>query len=239
MAMMGKAAFWPATGKYVEEAEASARSFRAHHPDIPCLLITDKPCKRQFDEVLVRPLWPECPWYVRSVIYYNTILSYPYDAFLAFDTDVYFCGPIHDLYEILGRFDLVGTHAPVRVPGLKTATPVPHAFATINVGVLGFKNNEIVASLFRRWLWYTLNHRDTHRYGRLTDQVPLREALWEDERTRIWVAPPEYNCRFTFGLYAQGPVRVLHNRTDDAEGVSRSINATERPRVWKNGTLQP
>lgn len=240
---MKRVALWPASSEYVEEARDSALSFHEQMPDIERLLITDKPAMvatvaAEFDRVIIRPRDPDVHWYLTGVEYLRYAMELSYgSAVVAFDTDVYFCKPIYDFYELLERFDFVGIHAPRRHP-LPTWTPVPDALATINVGVLGFRNNARIRAFLSIWLG--LMHEHLENWEEIgcafyTDQVPLREAIWRHgELIRIWVAPPEYNCRFNFGAYADTPVKVLHGRYDQYPpvSVSRSINSHEGPRVW-------
>lgn len=241
---MRKVAFWTASGgRYIEEAQKSAETFRAHMPDIPRVLITEVNCGvAGFDDVTVMARSDLQHWYLRSIEYYQyAITQLPYDLFLAFDTDTHICAPLYDLYEVLERFDFVGCHAPRRDP-FPVDTPVPAAFSTINVGVLGFRKSEATKRLLEDWLKIAERHYSEYQelgYAFFTDQVPLREALWSQSGLQIWIAPPEYNCRFNFGVFVDGMVKVLHGRSDDIRQVARSINATEEPRLWKNGTIHP
>jgi hypothetical protein len=70
--------------------------------------------------------------------------------------------------------------------------------------------------------------------GTVGDQATFRVALYQSE-VRFTVLPPEYNCRFVFPAYVQGPVRILHGRGPDLEGVERQINEVSGPRVFVPG----
>lgn len=235
--MSDTGAFWVASGqRYIKEARRSAHRFSEVMPDIPRWLITPKQAETGvFDGVMVVKDRESDLWYLDSVRYFNAALGLPFDKLLYLDTDTFIIDPIYDFIELLDRFDLVGTHAPGRrtCPG---NGKLPDAFCEINVGVMTFWNDINVSNLFYDWL--NRYQKNKELYGN-NDQGALREALWYSD-LQFYIAPPEYNCRFTFGGFARERVKVLHGRpeTMDYREIAERINHNAREmRTWKGGEL--
>jgi len=234
---MKRVAVWAASGEeFIKEADRSAATFMGHMPDIPRILITDGDYHTgSFNDMLAVPPMDEHKYLKRIRFWQYAIMHLPHEIFVFFDTDTYVCAPIYDLYAVLERFDFVGCLAPRRDP-FPVKTVVPAAFSTVNAGMLGFKKGTESISLIHDWLIMAKRLFREYRelgYAFFTDQVSLREALWAHPSIRIWIAPPEYNCRFTCGVFADGMVKVLHGRAEDIDSVARSINASSEPRLWK------
>lgn len=150
------------------------------------------------------------------------------ERLLYLDSDTYVIDPVPELWELLERFDLAAAHAPGRQTA-PTVERIPETFPEFNIGVIAQRNNGPVKRLWRDVLGRITTHFDN--YGN-NDQAPLREALWNNQEVRLAVLPPEYNCRFNFGTFVTGRVKILHGRGDFAR-VAASLNAQVGMRTWQ------
>lgn len=227
-------AFWIADQpSYVLEAQHSAASFRRHNPGCHTALFGE--ASGGFDRII--PLEPRLfgKWYLDSVNYFRIALSELSgdDRLIYFDVDTYTLAPLDDLVMLIGRFDLIGAHAPARETA-PSALRVPDAFPEINVGVLGIHNTPDMVHFVIAWLHQYKEHEAI--YGD-NDQAPLRDALWTHPEIELYVMPPEYNCRFGFGGFAALPVKVLHGRGMDFEQAAQAVNYTQGMRAWTGRDL--
>ena len=220
-----KAVVYVAGGSnYAIEAETSRNSVRTQMPGMECILATDsRDDLGGWDQVLRMSgrKYPE-QWYHDSCRYYNEALARlaDYDMLVFLDTDTFCAWPFWELYEVLEHFDIVGTHGIAR----HTAPTFAHlsdAFPELCIGMLAVRNNERTRQLLREWL--ALYDAHPNVYGN-NDQGPLREALWNNREVRLYVATPEYHCRWGFGAYVAGMVRILHCRNADQAEVAKQIN---------------
>lgn len=228
-------AFWIADqAGYVREAQISAESFKRHNPD--CQTVLFGQADYGFDRVIALEPRKFDDWYLDSVKYFFTALLKlrADERLIYFDVDTYTLAPLDSLIALIGRFDLIGTHAPGRETA-PTVTPLPDAFPEINVGVLGIHNSLIMRDFMIAW--FQLYQQNKRIYGN-NDQAPLREALWTHPEIALYVMPPEYNCRFGFGGFAALPVKVLHGRGMSFEAAERIVNYTAGMRAWTNADLQ-
>jgi len=225
-------AFWIAHGQsYISEAAASAASFKLHNPHVATMLWADE-STNGFD-FYTRIERTDEPWYLFSTsVFCDAVNNIHDDTLLYFDTDTRTLANLDDLIELIGRFDVVGAHAPARLTA-PTIEPVPDAFPELNIGVLGLHNTEAVRAMTLNWLMMYRMFVDV--YGN-NDQAPLREALWYSD-VSVYVMPPEYNCRFGFGGFAAYPVKVLHNRGYSFERAAEYLNAQAGMRVWRGSDL--
>lgn len=217
------------------EVIESARRAKKHMPDVGRFLLTDRRIRSHglFNPIKAMSLG-EGPWFLQNVRGYHHALHEfeEGDQLVALDTDAYLLAPAYELFELLDRFDFCGMHEGPRRTS-PTVSEIPDAFSEFNVGVLAFRNNERVRTLFGRWLSLYEEHTDV--YGD-NDQGPLREAIWLDRSgLQIHTFPLEFNCRFHFGTYVHGQVRVIHGGTRDIDKVARALNDRE----WKTRAWQP
>lgn len=228
---LNKAFVWVACGyKYVGEARLSAKGVQYYMPDIPRVLVTDEPIKKlPFTRVVQYPE-VEGPWYLRNVAFYNKALELNYERMIFFDSDIVVLAPIYDVFALLERFDVVAAHAPARRTSPSSMT-IPEAFPEFNIGVFGVHNIPRVRKLFASWLWL---YEHNYQYYGENDQGVLREAVWRDERVQVYVLPPEYNCRFHFGTWVKGEIKILHGRHHDLAFVEAAVNEEAGTmRAWR------
>ena len=230
-------AFWIADGNYINVAKQSMASLKRHigtspsGMDIQCVLGSPQDAGGFDSFVKLTPRKHEF-WYQDSVRYFGEMLEALHDEELMYlDCDTYACGPMNEVFELLERFDFVGAHAPLRET--TRTRSAPKAFPEINVGVLVFKNNWKVENLFREWgVWY---EKYSEFYGN-NDQGPLRDALWNWDG-RLYVMPPEYNCRWIFGGFAAYEVRMLHGMGNHQQACNK-LNERRGMRGWKRGEMR-
>lgn len=216
---MANAAIWLADEGHQNEVEQSMDSVRAVMPDLALV-----------NQIVAR----HSPyWYVDWISALIDSLDLPYDRFVFFDSDVYALEPFDDIFTVLEHYDLTSTHAPARQT---TDMPfaMPDAFCEFNTGVLGYCNNPAIESFFLLWLETLIRHVSITGDN---DQAPLRIALWESPTVRAWVMPPEYNCRFGFGGFAAGKVKLLHGR-GQLKAIAGHINLNTQMRTWERGFYQ-
>lgn len=233
---MNRSFFWVACGdQYVAEAIESAKRAKRFMPDVGRFLLTDKRIRSHGLFSPVKAInFGDGPWFLQNVRGYHHALHEfeEGDQLVALDTDAYLLAPAYELFDVLERFDFVGVHEGPRCTG-RTVNPIPDAFSEFNVGVLAFRNNERVRELFGRWL--RLYEENVNIYGD-NDQSSLREAIWTDESgLQIHAMPSEFNCRFHFGTYVNGQVRVIHGGTRNIDKVAKALNDRE----WKTRAWQP
>lgn len=176
--------------RFRAEAEHSAASVKQHNPDLSTALFTDhEPNQRHFDHVKLIE-----PGHIRAKVDY--IDQSPFEQTLYLDSDTEVQRDLTDLFDLLDRFDVAGTHdfARKRIGFAEQMPPyrvIPYAFPEFNGGVLLYRRNERTAEFFKLWreLFY--------RYKSVTqgwDQASLRMALWQSE-VDLHTLPLEYNVR--------------------------------------------
>jgi hypothetical protein len=236
-----------ATGeRHIREAAGSMESLWRHERGIPVTMYVDAPGRDHLSEwgvpspgedvleILDHPD-PTYSWADKP-----RVMSQPgkeLEHVLFLDTDTRVCGPIREIFEILGTFDVAAAHAPVRLDRRQPASladRVPAAFPELNTGVIAFRKTAAVDRFLERWRSLHLESVQAAEGGPLGDQATFRVALYESD-LRLAVLPPEYNCRFTFPSYVHGPVRILHGRGPDLERIERELNGTAEPRVFVPG----
>lgn len=222
---MKKGCIYVATGNsHLEEAIRSARSFKAAMPEVPIWLWgdLDPACDHLFDR-FVRIESPARSF--EDKIF--PLLQSPFEKTIFLDSDTYVCAPLHDVYEILDRFDFAAAH-----PLLRTTMQqnLPEAFPEVNSGVMAFCSNERVRRMIENWLLLYKEHAKAT--NRSDDQPPLRVALYRSD-LRFAVLPPEYNVRTIYpSALGRGRAKILHGRQKDLEVVAGLLNKSRGPRVF-------
>lgn len=213
MAVSKRGIVYVASGhSFIEEAFASAKSVRSHMPDVPITLFThEKVSHPAIDDVTVEEeLGKENNPKEGKIVCLNRT---PYERTLFLDTDTYVCENVSEVFTLLDDFELAAAHDPARLyyAGESHPSSLPESFPELNTGVLAFRgNSSLVHALLDEW---------KERYGTMggetpeRDQLSFREVLYESA-IRMTVLPTEYNCRFNFPMYLDGPVKILHGRHD-------------------------
>jgi hypothetical protein len=224
--------FYAASGQeYIEEAVQSAKSVK-RHTSLPTALCTGEEVSHPaFDQVIESSSGTSDP-YEQKV---ERLRCSPFEKTLFLDTDTYVCRDISDLFGLLDPFELAAAHAPYRHYHPKKDYPSDHplSFPELNTGVLLLDTgSERIDRFLKDWLRLhrDMNDREGETRKKLPDQFSFREVVYESD-LRFTVLTPEYNCRFIFPVYVQGPVRILHGRHSDLSTVERVANRRTGPRV--------
>lgn len=217
---MRNVAIWLADEQHQAEVALSRESVRAVMPEL-----------EQVSSVVQRQ---HALWYVDWIDGLLASLDLPFDNFVFFDSDVYACQPFDDIFTILDHYDLASTHAPARQT---TDMPfeMPDAFCEFNTGVLAYRSSTTLRLLFEHWRDVLI---DNAAVSGDNDQAALRIALWDMPTVKVWVMPPEYNCRFGFGGFAAGAVKLLHGRSQYIRTIADHINRDQQMRTWARGFYQ-
>lgn len=223
---------------YVAEAQQSARQLREVMPSLPITLFADVDGPlAPFDEVRALPTQDESS--TAKLVKVMCMAKSPYKHTLFLDSDVHVCIDITDVFDLLDAFDLAIAHAPNRLYFEHGDFPstLPEAFPELNTGVMAYRRDEpAVASLFDTWeRTYSrmLEDKNVQR-----DQISFRESIY-DSTVRFTVLPPEYNYRFPFPAYLDGPARVLHGRHPNLDDVARYVNRSTERRVVEPWMFEP
>lgn len=187
---MKRGALYIAFGdQFMKELRFSAESVKKYNPDLHITVFTDKEFECEFVDdvkiVTVRHLRPKIDYIKFS----------PYEESLFLDTDTIINHSLDDLYGILQKYDMALVHDLARKrKKFKDTIPeygeIPYSFSEINTGVIAFRNNERVKSLFDQW------RVNFYKYYNVVpwDQPSFRISAWKSDVT-MYVLPPEYNCR--------------------------------------------
>jgi hypothetical protein len=197
---------------YIEEACQSARSVKKHMPNMPITLFTHTSIEDTvFDDVVLDERLGSGRSPKEGKV--GCLSRSPYDRTLYLDTDTYVCTDICDIFTLLDTFDLAVAHDPARLyySGGEYPSNLPESFPELNTGVILYKNtSKNVVNLLSSW---------KEKYGSMCkeenerDQISFREVLY-NSNVRMTVLTPEYNCRFGFPLYLDGPVKIIHGHLD-------------------------
>lgn len=182
---------------YLDLAMASARSLRAHDPQLAIDLFTDVPVPdgAPFDRVQPIPRNTS-----RDKIVCMARSRFARTLFL--DCDTLVVAPLGDLFDLLDRVELAVAHDVRRTSALIQEGGVPGAplaFPQFNTGVLLYRRSALMDRFLADW---------AARYtalGRARDQVSFRDLMWLGD-LRYHVLPPEYNLRRVTLLDAWEPL---------------------------------
>lgn len=236
-----RAFFWITSGGHFDdEASFSAHQVAKHMPDVPRFLFTygTASIAKGFNQIGYIGGKKYDKWYMTStwmMIHALTrLMEDGYRNVVYMDTDTYMVEPVPELFDLPRTFDISGA----RAPGRKTCTHMEDRFPSnlfpeINIGV-----NPMFAPT-ALGLWNTAleaYEKFADDYGD-NDQGPLRDAiishLVNNENFRMYIMPPEYNCRFIMPCFLNGRVKILHGRNPDMAKIINDINAREGMRLWQ------
>ncbi|MEX0642055.1 MAG: hypothetical protein WD468_05110 [Pirellulales bacterium] len=230
--MADRGILFVATGdKYRKEAIHACQSYRKAMPDIAIAFATRGALSKPgyFDHVL------QLPGDVNSYSDKITgIQASPFDRTVFVDTDTVCIEPIYDLFEVLGRWDILISHAPVR-EFLRSLPGVPDCFPEYNTGVIGFSKRQCVRELLRKWKCF--HDKDRKQFGpQASDQPAFRLASWKTQ-VRMLTLTPEYNLRTCMPYFVGGnaKVKIIHDRSRRREQAIWNLRRHPEhihPRIW-------
>lgn len=221
---MKQGILYVATGKrFLAEACQSAARVRELMPGIPIALASDLQGPRELFDHYFRITDPKFNFSDKM----GPLISTPFERTVFLDTDTWLCEPVPELFSILERHDIAMAHAPMR---FTAASKVPATFPECNSGVIAYRINDRIRSLFSAW--EKLYQERIESTGVIDDQPSLRDALWQSD-VSFAALPPEYNFRFIMPSFAgRGSVKILHGRHDDYEAMSVLVNKSGSPRAF-------
>jgi hypothetical protein len=191
-------------GRYVREAERSAKTVRLVGTPGEFLLVSD----RTHDDI--DPIFDmqhaasfEIPSAIKEKLHLNGQMSAklsvlkqaPWEHNLYLGADVVALKPgMQDIFRLLDEFDVVVAHAPTRIHSRGEQDPrllsLPDAFPEMNCDLIGFRRSSAVVDFLTRWeSAYTSNEFD-HPH----DQGAFRYLLYKS-KLRFYILSPEYNFR--------------------------------------------
>lgn len=170
----------------------------------------------------------------------------PFERTIYLDTDTFVVGEIGHVLELLDSYDIAAAHA-AGYRGMPDPE-VPAAFYELNTGVLAWRSSEQVDAFLGDWLATYLAWRrhepfaraggaeglsagDGPSSGRAADQPAFRRCVWK-HGLRLYVLGPEYNMRLGEPATIVAPVRVIHGRHPDLDGLAARVNDRPGPRRW-------
>ncbi len=223
--MATKGASYVATGeRFIEEALVSAGSFKAMHPEIPCVLWTDQVEHQKLRGIegpfdAIKSMRSPCYGFA-DTIYSPEMLVFDYNLFI--DTDTFITGKISGVLDMLANVDVVARLS----PGRGLVESVPDAVCELNTGVVGLRDSAEVRYFLNRW------REDFERTKGQHNQPSFARELY-NSNLRFWPLPPEFNIRTRQATYIDGQARVIHGRETNLPKLAERINKNPRPRiVW-------
>ncbi|MEM1232536.1 MAG: hypothetical protein AAGH70_00290 [Pseudomonadota bacterium] len=212
-----------ATGPlHLQMALGAARSVTRVHPDIPVDLFGDitpgdLPADHPFDAI--HPLRA-----ADTRPKFEALLHSRFDRTLYLDNDTRLVAPVDDVFDLLGRVDVVAAHDPLRnsfhaladTDAGTDSGPIPAAFPQLQGGVIGRAAGPRATAFLSAW------HDAFRADPRGIDQPSLRAVAWQMPDVRLAILPPDYNFLDSWSLLGMRPShaapRLVHSRhLKDAE----------------------
>lgn len=140
----------------------------------------------------------------------------PFDYNLFLDTDTLVCNDISRIFDLLEKYDICYSHAPVRKNGVYRNEDIPDSFIQPNSGVILYRDSKKMENFFDKWL--DIHKRHLSKNNNAPDQPAFREAIWKTD-VRIYILPPEYNLRVRFPYLVGGrsSVKIIHGRSSEID----------------------
>jgi hypothetical protein len=216
-----------ATGEfYVAEAAWSAASLRRFNPE-PIMLVTNRPVDFPiFDEIRVIPD-------LRNNVSSKLAMDQnPFDDFVFLDSDTYILGPLTELFELMGAFDVA---IPAALGGYHYKLPeVPHSFREMSTNVIAFHRSPAIAKFFDEWRRYFALYEK--EMGREWDQRSFRQALYHARDVRPCIVSDEFGLSPYPGGMLCRDARILHGRPREwLLKMAPRINRPDGYRVFWRG----
>jgi hypothetical protein len=234
---------------YAAEAVQSARSSLRHNR-LPHLLFTSVEVEVEGEPGLsVAHFEPSGNPYLDKIA---NMRRSPFERTIYLDTDTFVVDEIAHLLALLDHYDVAAAFSP-GLRGLRDPE-VPQAFYELNTGVVAWRASERMREFMRDWEqtyadWLraepfpgaakpdTRHRSRTTSRGGTADQPAFRRCAWQSG-LRLFVLAPEYNLRLGVLNAVVAPVRVIHGRHRNLEGLAARINDTRGPRSWpRAGTV--
>lgn len=178
-----------------KELKHSVKSLKRMHPNLSVTLITNH--KPDF----AKPPLIDCVS-IQDIdsdrVKHYLLPKSPYLNTLYLDCDTEIVGPIIEIFDLMGRFDIAATHDHIRKDPKKSLkypdyAKIPDGFPEYAGGVILFRKCDSVYNFFETWQknyqkWLKLT-------GEVRDQPSFRVSLWQCGDLKIHTLPPEFNWR--------------------------------------------
>lgn len=235
-------ALWVIKGDvYHAQAIVSSESVHRQMPEVQRILISPDAhftVFKHYERVIEVPEVNSGLWFLDSLYYLVDGISKleNYARIMFLDADTYMCEPVPELFGMLDEFNIIAAHAPARYT-TGNINNLSNAFPEVNVGVFMFHAYD--DDFLRAWRDQFEKHRNVYNNN---DQGSLRDIMWqtlyENEKFRYHIIPPEYNCRFNFACFIATDPKILHGKSQDYEETLKKIKATGRRMTsWKQGEV--
>jgi len=198
----------------LKETVESATSVKRHNPNIHITFVTNAAIAKDFevfDEV--KPITAAKK--VHRAKYYEMALT-PYERTLFLDSDTRVLVDVSSFATILDTYDIAMAR---RIQDRRYDWQFG-LLDSYNSGVVLYKMNEAVATLFERWAYYYL-HGKASKHDQRSLWHALRDPL---VRVKIATLPPNYNLTFRPTSYLfSGKVFIVHARVEEARNLAESV----------------
>ena len=204
------------TEKFKSEALKSSKSLKRFTSYPICILLTndliDDEINETFDDVIVNSELKNYTYFSKVIGMMNT----PYDRTVFLDSDTFVCSDLDDLFDLLDYFDFSTTIEQKKHTSKLNNLSLKNIFPEFNTGVIVFKKNKIMKSIFDDWLSISLESNIK------MDMPFFREAVIKNiDKVNFSILPDEYNLHgFSTFLIIYGEVKVIHER------LGRSLSTT-------------
>lgn len=198
--------------KYHNEAVNAIKRTKKIMPSVPIALCTDWKGENKCKEIdyYIELENPSYTFGDKVNNYYNS----PFDKTIFLDTDTYIIDSIEVLFEMLDRFDVLASHAPIEEDEI---IMLPEAFAEMNSGVIAYKKNKRTEKMFEM---YKSNYEECYQYYTTKyndvppDQPSFRYAVYHTD-VKFCFLPHEYNCMVDFPCFLSNIVHIIHGHYEN------------------------
>lgn len=197
--------------KSTREFKASITTLKRIHPEIHITLLTD--ISRNNEYVDNEKIIEVDGTRIKQYHLYDS----PYDNTLYLDATSGIVGPIMDIFDLMGRFDIAGVHDIVRKWSRHSKiypdyANIPDGFPEFSGGVLLFRKCKAVENFFKVWqknykIWCELS-------GKRNDQPSLRVSLWQCKDLYLHTLSQEFSIRTKDYHNIVPRIFHFHNMTD-------------------------
>jgi hypothetical protein len=176
------------------ELRHSVESLKKIHPKLSVTLFTNDKFKADLSMIDHIKIYDINSDRVKQDLLYDS----PYENTLYMDCDTEIVGPIDEIFNLMGRFDIAAVQDQIRKDPKKSAkypdyASIPDGFPEYAGGVILFRKCDEVKNFFKVWRnnynkWLKLT-------GEVRDQPSFRVTLWQCKDLKLHSLPPEFNWR--------------------------------------------
>jgi hypothetical protein len=190
--------------RYVREAERSAKTVRRFVEEADLVLVSDK-FHEDLDPIFdfQAPAHFYVPDSLRDKVHFNgqmvaklsVLKQMTWEKNIYLGSDIVALRPgIQDIFRLLDRFDLVVSHAPLRINtnsgGDEKLSALPECFPEMNGDLVAYRRSKSMGDLLTEWERIYSTNAINHAH----DQGALRYLVFNSD-LKLYIVPPEYNHR--------------------------------------------